>query len=120
MIRADCLLMARYGTDDLVRSPGNPLRPELGHSQRTYLSGKIEVRVFQEEMMSRVKNISVLAATLLAISATPSVFADESMVKKTMDGRCLASDHKDYWETKVYVAKPSMAECLKSGGKPAK
>lgn len=70
--------------------------------------------------MSRVKSFLLLAAVMLAISAAAPAVADESMVKKTMDGRCLASDHKDYWETKVYVAKPSMAECLKSGGKQAK
>ncbi|MFK7913046.1 MAG: hypothetical protein AB8B93_03960 [Pseudomonadales bacterium] len=84
------------------------------------MSGTIAVRVFQEEMMSRVKSFLLLAAVMLAISAAAPAVADESMVKKTMDGRCLASDHKDYWETKVYVAKPSMAECLKSGGKQAK
>lgn len=70
--------------------------------------------------MSRVKTVSMLAAGLLAASLTAPALANESMVKKTMDGRCLASNHKDYWDTKVYVAKPSMAECLKSGGKQAK
>ena len=39
------------------------------------------------------------------------------MIKKTLDGRCLAPDHEDYWKTKVYVAKPSMEDCLKSGGR---
>lgn len=47
-------------------------------------------------------------------------FADGDTIKKTLDGRCLTPDHKDYWETKVYVAKPSMEACIKSGGKPAK
>ena len=54
-----------------------------------------------------------LAAGLLAVSA----FAAEDVVKKTLDGRCLAPDHPEYWKTNVYVAKPSMEECLKSGGR---
>lgn len=69
--------------------------------------------------MSRVKNLSLLAGAMLVLGTGMAV-ANETMVKKTMDGRCLAPEHKDYWETKVYVAKPSMAECIKSGGKPAK
>ncbi len=62
----------------------------------------------------------MICALALGSALAVPAHADESMVKKTLDGRCLASTHKDYWETKVYVAKPSMAACVKSGGKAAK
>ncbi len=66
---------------------------------------------------SQTRMVSAFALTLMI--AGPALAA-ETMVKKTLDGRCLDASHKDYWETKVYVAKPSMAACLKSGGKKAK
>ncbi|MGI9325396.1 MAG: hypothetical protein ACR2PZ_09275 [Pseudomonadales bacterium] len=71
-------------------------------------------------MMSRARKSSALAGALLTICVSGASFADGDTIKKTLDGRCLAPDHKDYWETKVYVAKPSMEACIKSGGKPAK
>lgn len=40
-----------------------------------------------------------------------------SPVKKTMDGRCLTTKHADYWKTKIYVSKPTMAACVASGGR---
>ena len=59
---------------------------------------------------------AMLAAVLL-LSASGLSYGAEDMVKKTLDGRCLAPDHPDYWKTKVYVAKPSMEACIKSGGR---
>ena len=58
----------------------------------------------------------LLMAVVLLCSAGLAQAA-EDMVKKTLDGRCLAPDHPEYWKTKVYVAKPSMEACLKSGGR---
>lgn len=60
--------------------------------------------------------VATFAVAGLAALAGPAV-AEETMIKKTLDGRCLAPDHKEYWKTKVYVAKPSMEACLKSGGR---
>lgn len=57
-----------------------------------------------------------LTLALAGLTAT-TVSADETVIKKTLDGRCLTPEHDDYWETRVYVAKPSMEECLKSGGR---
>ncbi len=71
-------------------------------------------------MMSRVRKPLLLGSALVAFSLAGVCAADGDVIKKTLDGRCLAPDHKDYWETKVYVAKPSMEACIKSGGKPAK
>ncbi|MDA1075693.1 MAG: hypothetical protein O3A63_13170 [Proteobacteria bacterium] len=38
------------------------------------------------------------------------------LIKKTLDGRCLAPNHPEYWDTKIYVAKTSMQACIESGG----
>jgi len=40
-----------------------------------------------------------------------------SPIKKTMDGRCLTTKHADYWKTKIYVSKPTVAACVASGGR---
>jgi hypothetical protein len=40
-----------------------------------------------------------------------------SPVKKTLDGRCLTTTHADYWKTKIYVSKPTLAACVASGGR---
>ncbi len=59
-----------------------------------------------------------VAASFAALLATGSAAADDVLIKKTLDGRCLAPDHPEYWDTKIYVAKTSMDACVASGGKP--
>ena len=72
--------------------------------------------------MSSNKTIATLTVAALCAVGAIHVVADEDipeLVKKTLDGRCLADDHPDYWDTKIYIAKPSMDACVASGGKPA-
>ena len=64
----------------------------------------------------RTRRLLAAGAAVLACTAGVA-FAAEDMVKKTLDGRCLAPDHPEYWKTNVYVAKPTMEDCLKSGGR---
>jgi hypothetical protein len=53
---------------------------------------------------------------LLLVAPVPSAAEPEKLIKKTLDGRCLAPDHPEYWDTKIYVAKTSMEQCVASGG----
>ena len=67
---------------------------------------------------SRIARLVALALVLLApaaLAAAPK--KPVSPVKKTMDGRCLTTKHKDYWKTKIYVAKPTLDACVASGGR---
>ncbi|MEM6708878.1 MAG: hypothetical protein AAF648_08850 [Pseudomonadota bacterium] len=66
-----------------------------------------------------MRRILALSALIALCAGAQPLLAAESVIKKTLDGRCLAPNHPDYWKTKVYTAKPSMEACLKSGGKKA-
>lgn len=59
--------------------------------------------------------VSALCATTPALQA--SAPKPIQLVKKTMDGRCLEKQHPDFWKTKIYVAKPTVAACIASGGR---
>ena len=61
----------------------------------------------------------ILLGTLLVGAAAHAAPAQPKIIiKKTMDGRCLTKVHKDYWKTKIYVAKPNLGACIASGGRP--
>lgn len=60
------------------------------------------------------------AAALAIAGPVTSAGEVKHVVKKTMDGRCLAPGHPQYWETKIYVKKNSMRSCVASGGKEDK
>lgn len=62
--------------------------------------------------------LALCLATPFALSGVEaSAKKPVSPVKKTMDGRCLTTKHADYWKTKIYVSKPTMAACVASGGR---
>ncbi len=67
--------------------------------------------------MPRKLSHILLTAMLLTLSSGAAM-ADKpnSPIKKTLDGRCLTPDHPDYWETNIYIAKPSVESCIASGG----
>jgi len=84
------------------------------HAQSAFLT-----RALREDAMSRLKTfVTVLfVACLLSPSLHAAAKKPVSPIKKTMDGRCLTKTHSDYWKTKIYVAKPTVAACLASGGR---
>ncbi len=65
------------------------------------------------------KTILLSAACVVGLASAPGIAADsvKHIVKKTMDGRCLAPGHPSYWDTKIYIKKASMQACVASGGK---
>lgn len=69
--------------------------------------------------MNRTSVLKAGAAALALTLLCNPAWGKDNLVKKTLDGRCLAPDHPEYWETNIYVAKPSMEACVKSGGKKA-
>ena len=64
-----------------------------------------------------------ISTTILLVAGilTMPVRADDkkpaTLIKKTMDGRCLTISHTDYWKTKIYVGKPNLGACIASGGR---
>ena len=70
-----------------------------------------------QQSVTSIKRTALALAFAVAVAAPVS--AVDSPIKKTLDGRCLTPEHPDYWDTNVYIAKPSMDACLKSGGRPA-
>ena len=66
---------------------------------------------------SSQKSLCLIAlAALLVVGGTAHANKPNSPIKKTLDGRCLTPDHPDYWDTKIYIAKPSVEACVASGG----
>ena len=63
--------------------------------------------------MSSIKSVAVLLGILMA----GQVAAFEPFVKKTLDGACLAMSHPEFYETKIYIRKKDMQDCIASGGK---
>ncbi|MDP6469571.1 MAG: hypothetical protein QF921_06925 [Pseudomonadales bacterium] len=63
-----------------------------------------------------MKMIGVFVGIVLA-GATGHVAAAEPFVKKSLDGACLPMSHPEFYETKIYVRKNTMQECVASGGK---
>ena len=61
-----------------------------------------------------------LAAVVGLMGPVASAGEVKHIVKKTMDGRCLAPGHPEYWDTKIYVKKTSMRACVASGGREDK
>ena len=59
---------------------------------------------------------AIAAALLVSMVGTAYADKPKSPIKKTLDGRCLKPDHPDYWNTKIYIAKPSVQSCVASGG----
>jgi len=59
----------------------------------------------------------LLVAGLLAMPVHGATKKPATLIKKTMDGRCLTIKHTDYWKTKIYVGKPSVEACISSGGR---
>jgi hypothetical protein len=69
-----------------------------------------------------VRVLTLMLGLLVAgLASSPALEASAkkpvSPVKKTMDGRCLTIKHADYWKTKIYVSKPTVAACVASGGR---
>lgn len=81
------------------------------------------MRLKLDSLRSRTTRMLTLALALcitmpLTLSgAEASAKKPVSPVKKTLDGRCLTTKHTDYWKTKIYVSKPTMAACVSSGGR---
>lgn len=73
----------------------------------------------QSRKPARFKTILLSAACVVGLVSAPGIAADnvKHIVKKTMDGRCLAPGHPSYWDTKIYIKKASMQACVASGGK---
>ncbi len=69
--------------------------------------------------ISRMLAFALVLSMSLAVSSPVEASAKKpvSPVKKTMDGRCLTIKHADYWKTKIYVSKPTLAACVASGGR---
>ncbi|MCR9276384.1 MAG: hypothetical protein NXH85_00320 [Pseudomonadaceae bacterium] len=76
-------------------------------------------RVEADKSRASFKAIALSAACVVGLISGPGLAADnvKHIVKKTMDGRCLSSDHPSYWDTKIYIKKASMQACVASGGK---
>ena len=64
-------------------------------------------------LMSSIKSVAVLLGILMA----GQVAAFEPFVKKTLDGACLAMSPPEFYETKIYIRKKDMQDCIASGGK---
>ncbi len=61
---------------------------------------------------------TLLIAGALALLLCGNAMADKprSPIKKTLSGECLKPDHPEYWNTKIYIAKPTVEACIASGG----
>lgn len=65
----------------------------------------------------KIWTAGLLVASLLAMPVHGAAPKPATLVKKTMDGRCLTNSHVDYWKTKIYVGKPNLGACIASGGR---
>jgi hypothetical protein len=69
------------------------------------------------QQRSRLSTLAAgLASTCAGLLIAGTASAAEPFVKKTLDGMCMAMDHPAFYETRIYIRKSTMQECIASGG----